>query len=252
MSPPRGRSFLFGVTTLSRAEVSETAEDFAMKGAFAVGVCCLGLVAGCRQPAPAAVIVTPATTEGGAAAASSVAGGESGVAAPAAVPMTHFSQGGVAFDYPAVWTKSAIAGGYLPTMIPQGAGTTVSFSPAGNYYKDTNLSGLQFTYETRPGLSTGGCVALLATNGDAAATKLTTVNGVGFRESSGGDAGMCHHRQATADVVFRGGTCYLFERDFDTICAGVKPGERELTATEMKALERHLDDVFKSVRFGGE
>ena len=69
----------------------------------------------------------------------------------ASVPMKSYTDevGGVSLHYPAVWTFSKTAGSYFPSAIaPNGepVQAVVSFSPQGNYYEHTTLTGLQFLY----------------------------------------------------------------------------------------------------------
>jgi hypothetical protein len=70
------------------------------------------------------------------------------------------------------------------------------------------------------------------------------------------DAAMCHGVKQEVFRTYRksgeGGTCYLFEGDMDTTCVGALDGQRALTATETRALMRHLNAIPQSIRFAAQ
>ncbi len=203
------------------------------------------LLTGCKAPAPAATAdpnpasapATPATPP------------------PQTVPTNGYADAehGISFRYPTVWTTSHDTQGYLPSAILDTPGVhakqTVTFAPLG-VYATTNLTNLNFTYALLRNATAQTCHDAVAKNQDSTGPVTTaTVNGVPFTEISGGDAGMSHRLSITLDGTFRNGTCYLFERDEATIAPGVEQGKRTLTDAEERALQRHLRDIFQSIRF---
>jgi hypothetical protein len=63
---------------------------------------------------------------------------------------------------------------------------------------------------------------------------------------------MCHEAKQEVYRTYRNGNCYLFEGDMDTTCSGVVEGHRDLTATETRALMRHLNAIPQSIRFAAQ
>ena len=77
-----------------------------------------------------------------------------------------------------------------------------------------------------------------------------TLNGVPFAHLATGEAGMMKTESQEAYATWRSGTCYLFEEQLDEIAKGTDDGKtRDLTAAEMRALRRHLNDILQSVTF---
>lgn len=160
---------------------------------------------------------------------------------------------GVRFSYPVVWTLTTSPSGYLPAAI-QGDRVhivqSVVFSPEGNLYEQTNLSGLAFTYALASVPDAAACSAFVTGNTEASGPAThTAIAGVPFTEIGGSDAGMSHQLVFTIDSTWRNGQCYLFERDEATIAPGVQEGKHPLTPQQDRALQRHLREVFESVRF---
>ncbi len=219
-----------------------------------VSVAACGLVAfvltGCQQQHPPAATPSAVGSRSPSTATSTAAAGH-----PQTVPTSGYvdAERGLSFRYPTVWTRSHSQQGYLPSAILDTPGVhgkqTVTFEPLG-VYASTNLTNLNFTYALLRNATAQTCHDAVAKNQDGTGPVTTAmVNGVAFTEISGGDAGMSHRLGITLDSTFRNGTCYLFERDEATIAPGVEPGKRTLTDMEEHALQRHLREVFESVRF---
>ena len=60
---------------------------------------------------------------------------------------------------------------------------------------------------------------------------------------------MCHGAKQEVYRTYRNGNCYLFEGDMERDCFGEVDGQRDLTATETRALMRHLNAIPQSIRF---
>ena len=173
----------------------------------------------------------------------------------ASVPMKSYKDetGGVSLRYPSVWTFSNTAGSYFPSAIaPQGepVQAVFSFSPKGNYYEGTTLTGLQFLYRRQQTATRQDCESILFTNRDVGKLDHLTLHGVPFSHLAAGEAGMMKSESQEAYATWRGGTCFLFEEQLDEIAKGTDDGKtRNLTAAEARALRRHLDDILHSVTF---
>ena len=161
--------------------------------------------------------------------------------------------GGISLHYPAVWTFSKAAASYFPSAIaPNGepVQAVFSFSPQGNYYEHTTLTGLQFLYRRQQAVTRAECESLLLTNRDVGRLERMTLHGVPFSHLATGEAGMMKAESQEAYATWRGGTCYLFEEQLDEIAKGTDDQKtRSLTAAETRALRRHLHDILQSVRF---
>ncbi|MEO6924746.1 MAG: hypothetical protein ABI142_13040 [Bryocella sp.] len=174
-----------------------------------------------------------------------------GVAADANLTTYRDPKTGVSFAYPKVWVVSADSPSYMGGALPPSYGeprASFAFSPKGNLYEKTVLLGLVFSYAVKQAANEAACTEGFATMGNVDAGKRVTVNGIGFTEYVGGDAGMCHEQAHQIDVAYRDGQCVAFERDVNTECYGAGDGKRRLTEQEKKALQRHLDAVMQSVR----
>jgi hypothetical protein len=162
--------------------------------------------------------------------------------------------GGVSLRYPSVWTFSKTSGSYFPSAIaPNGEllQAVFSFSPQGNFYEHTTLTGLQFLYRRQQGVTRPECESILLANRDNGKLEHLTVHGVPFAHLATGEAGMMKSESQEAYATWRGGTCYLFEEQLDEIAQGVDDQKTQsLTAVEVRALRRHLDDILQSVKFG--
>jgi hypothetical protein len=190
-----------------------------------------------------------------AAAASVQARAQGGSQRPAAVPMATYTDpaGDVSFEYPAVWKMDNAAKFYLPPHILAGGvlpRAQVIFSPAGNYYAKTTLTALVFAYVKTQTPTQAACNAALGPI--PAQTDTVAINGVSFQHFDTGDAGMCHGTDQHVYWTYRGGSCYLFEGDMLTSCSGAYPGQRDLTGSEKRALNRHLNAIPQSIRFSPE
>lgn len=163
-------------------------------------------------------------------------------------------EGGVSFQYPAIWTFSRDASSYFSRVIVsegEPLQAVLSFSPKGNYYEHTTLTALEFLYRRKPTPTRQACEALLLDNsGDGDAPAPLTIHGVTYAHLHTGDAGMMKSVDQDGYAAWRGGMCYLFEGDLSEISLGVD-GEknRALTNREHRVLERHMSDVMQSVQF---
>lgn len=162
---------------------------------------------------------------------------------------------GVSFQYPSVWRPSQTGTGDLGqpdfAQVAPKAIITQVFNSKGNYYEDTVLDSLSFSYTVQRHTSAAACAAIPGKAlQNAASSSPVTYNGRQFSESHGGDAGMCHHLAATVDTTLQGIVCYIFERDTMTTCPYVKTKTtpRPLTSDEQTSLARHLDAIMKSVQ----
>ena len=177
----------------------------------------------------------------------------------APVPTESYSDpvGGVSFRYPRVWTRSTLGSSPFGAVIaPDAEHLTgaLSFSPVGNYYAATTLTGLDFLYRRVAEPNHEACVNILTRNPSQSGDRpeQVTINGVRFVHVATGDAGMSKSVSQNAYVTYRSGTCYLFEEDIDEVGRGVVPGKnRSLTVQERKALRRHLAEVMSTVHLAG-
>ncbi len=169
-------------------------------------------------------------------------------------------EGDVSFEYPVVWKMDTAAKFYLPPHILVGGvlpRAQVIFWPAGNYYAKTTLTALVFAYVKVQTATQAACDAA-AMGSIPAKAETVLINGVSFQHFDTGDAGMCHGADQHVYWTYRqsgrqaGGSCYLFEGDMDTSCSGAYPGQRDLTETEKRALNRHLNAIPQSIRFAAQ
>jgi hypothetical protein len=186
--------------------------------------------------------------------------GQSGAPKPAAVPMATYSDpaGDLSFDYPVVWKIDTSPQFYIPPLILQGdrkPRVQVVFSPVGSLYEKTTLHGLVFAYVVAQQPSDEACVQM-AVSPMPDKVETVVINGVPFQHFEMEDAAMCHGVKQEVYRTYRksvgGGTCYLFEGDMETTCLGAIDGQRALTATETRALMRHLDAIPQSIRFAAQ
>jgi hypothetical protein len=187
----------------------------------------------------------------GMAAVGSVA--QSAAPKPKAVPIAIYrdSAGDVSFEYPVVWKIDNSPQFYIPPLILQGdrkPRVQVVFSTAGNLYEKTTLHGLVFAYVKTPQPSPEACAAM-AVDPVPDKTETVMISGVSFQHFELEDAAMCHGVKQEVYRAYRGGVCYLFEGDMDTTCVGAVDGQRALTATETRALMRHLNAIPQSIQF---
>lgn len=161
---------------------------------------------------------------------------------------------GVAFRYPSAWrpwhTGSTM---YAPGLTETAAGAatiTQVFDPQSTQLAKTNLVGLSFAYAVQKTSGSKACTDLMvqASIGGKEAPP-ETINGTSFERAEGSDGTTCHHMQRRVDSATRNGTCYLFERDLETICPGVRgPGDPvALSTDQQRALSSELDRVMASV-----
>jgi hypothetical protein len=159
--------------------------------------------------------------------------------------------GDLSFDYPAVWKLDNSAAFSVPPHVVSGGLSSqarVVFSPAGNVYQRTNLNSLIFVYGKADKPSQEACTAT-AVGSEPQKAETILVHGVSFQHFETTVGGMCHDADQQVYWTYRAGTCYVFEGDMNTLCAGVVDGQRALTAAETQALKRHLDAIPQSIRF---
>ncbi len=168
--------------------------------------------------------------------------------------MTTFAdpQHGVRFVYPASW-RPLVTGGLMAapafTKVAAPAEGTEAFLAQGTPYATTNLVGVSFSWTTRSGLSTDQCAALAKAAVQVQSTSQETINGLVYTKASS-DAAVCHPRTSTLDTVAQSGTCFVFERDEQTLCPDIAaPGKNTpLTSVQQQTLQRALDVIMSSVQ----
>ena len=90
----------------------------------------------------------------------------------------------------------------------------------------------------------------MLTNRDVGKLEHLTLHGTPFAHLAAGEAGMTKAESQEAYATWRGGTCFLFEEQLDQIAKGTDDQKtRSLTAAEIRALRRHLNDILQSVTF---
>jgi hypothetical protein len=160
---------------------------------------------------------------------------------------------GVSFKYPSVWVTSDKNPSYLgqaymsETAHPR---ASFSFSPVGNLYEHTLLLDLAFSYFVAPMKDSASCTKSVAdAQSETVKPKAVEIHGIHYQQFDGAQGGMCHQQANQLNVTYRDGQCFVFERDFDTQCYGADETRRKLTNAQMKALQRHLDEIMQSVVF---
>jgi hypothetical protein len=161
---------------------------------------------------------------------------------------------GATFQYPSVWTQITDTANFTNSLVAENSSIkptfVVEFSPKGNLYEHTNLSGLDYVYFSVPASDIMACAKLGDLNqGEKPKPTNATIHGVRFQHSSGNDAGMSHQLNSDAYSIYRNGNCYIFEEVFRTVSRGVIEGAHDLTNAQMKALQRHLDAITQSIVF---
>ena len=155
----------------------------------------------------------------------------------------------VSFEYPSVWIHSRQNTMPFPPAIAAAGEpleAVVAFSPRGNYYAATNLTGLQFAFRKVARPAAADCPPLVS--GADRQSRPEIIHGLQFTHIVAGDAAMSKSVDQQVYVTFLKGTCYLFEEDLGEIGVGVVDGQRALTAKEQAALHRHLAAIMDSVR----
>lgn len=175
-------------------------------------------------------------------------------ATPAPVPMSTFqdTETGVRFRYPLVWKQVSPTDEYASSAIWSSGETPkimVAFSPKGNVYAKTSLELLSFIFLVPVVHSEPECLNRVLKNDALKSFDKKTIHDVVYQHGSGGGAGMCHGQNYDVYATYRGGRCFVFEKDFNTHCTSSDDGTRELTSTEEKALQNHLDGIMQSVTF---
>jgi hypothetical protein len=171
---------------------------------------------------------------------------------PIPISIYQDAETGVRFQYPVVWKQVSDGSDYLaPSVLKPGehAKVIVAFSPKGNLYEKTNLSGLTFTFLAPVVHSRSECMDRVRKDPSIQHSSRQTIHGITYLHGSGGDAAMCHQQSAEVYATYRSGSCFVFEKDFNTSCAFPDQGRRELTQSEREALQRHLDAIMEIVSF---
>jgi hypothetical protein len=161
---------------------------------------------------------------------------------------------GVTFQYPSVWKQVADPASYTQSMVAENSLIkpvfVIEFSPKGNLYEHTNLTGLAFLYFAAPSPDVMACAKLGDVNlGESPKPTNSTIHGVHFQRSKGSDAGMSHQLGSNAYSIYRNGVCYIFEEVFMNISRGVIESAHDLSNAETKALQHHLDAITQSIVF---
>ncbi len=127
---------------------------------------------------------------------------------------------------------------------------TEAFLAQGTPYATTNLVGVSFSWTTKDGLNAEQCAALAKKAVRVRTSSQEAINGVAYTRVNGSDAGMCHQVSSTLDTATHSGTCFLFERDEETVCPDIKAPAKDavLTSAQQQTLQRALDDVMSSVQ----
>lgn len=163
------------------------------------------------------------------------------------------AQHGLSFQYPSSWRP----------LVPNGAMAEPDFTAelgpalgseamlAGDTpLADTNMIGISFSWTVKTKSDPASC-ARLAADALPMGTEQPgeSFHGVTFQRGSGSDSGMCHHVTPELDTTFRGGKCYIFERDLETTCPDIKTPSKDtpLRPAQRAALQRSLDAVMGSV-----
>jgi hypothetical protein len=171
---------------------------------------------------------------------------------PAALTTYHDPNGGISFQYSRAWTVVKKADSYSPTTFSNTPGLPKAVRIIQLYgqgrYAQSDLEGLIFTYVRARGWSEEKCQSLANENRDPdnPVKSPQVIHGTHFTVGRSGDGSAGHGKEATIYTTYRNGTCYAFETDFDT--ANFE-GARDLTPSEMRALDRQLDAIMQSVSF---
>jgi hypothetical protein len=161
---------------------------------------------------------------------------------------------GVTFQYPSVWKPVADPADYGMSLVRENSNNitpvfAVEFSQEGNLYDKTNLTGLAYVYFAAPSPNITACAAVGDLNqGQPPKPTQTTIHGLSFQHSTGGDGGMSQWMASDAYSIYRNGTCYIFEEIFKTVNAQVA-GKHDLTKAQTTALQHHLDAITQSIVF---
>jgi hypothetical protein len=173
---------------------------------------------------------------------------------PKPAPLTTFDDpaDGITFKYPSSWKRVQEKGGYCPSMaigsdmygrhVP--VTVAVQFTGKGNVYEHTSLQSLTFQFGTLKGLTDDQCDAI-AKQFPQSGTKSEDMI-LRWTQGRGGECGLNNNIDARVFTNTIADRCYVIEADFDYL-GGAPAGSRDLTPAEHKALQRHLDDIVKSV-----
>lgn len=75
------------------------------------------------------------------------------------------------------------------------------------------------------------------------------IGGVRFRHASGNGDALCNQSSQDVYAAFHRNKCYLFDKQINTICEQHgENGIRDITARELRDINRAFDKVMHSVR----
>jgi hypothetical protein len=169
------------------------------------------------------------------------------------------SQYGVSFRYPANWTLTTEQHFYIPESImtmpkPQSGGKATARSAvfldgkAWPALEDSDLNGVDFVYNTRPGAEMKACTAWLYRQVNSDKSDEQTHGGIAFTHVRTGSAGLCHQVDESIYIHHAGQTCFFFDLAVHTICPGVAEGERNATPQQLDGVRAELQKIFETVR----
>jgi hypothetical protein len=120
-------------------------------------------------------------------------------------------------------------------------------------YSYSNFINAMFYYRIAPELNEAQCYARAKPSTDHPAedgwkTDSQTIDGVRFQHLGGGEPGPCNRNTEDLYATFHRGKCFLFEKNIITSCQ--KTTSRDIGPAEVKQIDRALDEVMQSVRFG--
>jgi hypothetical protein len=127
--------------------------------------------------------------------------------------------GEVSFEYPVVWKIEVVPQFYIdPYIVLSGIKplASVVFSAEGSGYEKTTLAGLTFTFAKAAKGSALAC-STMAAGATTQKTSTVVINAVSFQHFETKDAAMCHEAYQHIYWTYRGGTCWVFEGDMNTI-----------------------------------
>ena len=188
--------------------------------------------------------------------------------APSGLPTYVDIVNGITFRYPASWLLNQGGGSYIPTLILQ----KPTYDPTGPWeykpdgyvaldgrdvprYQNTNFGDGWFLYRGVSGVDDQKCQRKADFIGDPTMPKgewsadWVVIGGVRFRHGWGNGEAMCHESSQSIYSTYRGGKCYLFEIQINTLCPQHVAGLRDITPRELSQINREFDQVMLSVRF---
>jgi hypothetical protein len=177
---------------------------------------------------------------------------------------------GITFRYPSVW-KAGTGFGYLPPALTslesdqpvkgfiyeEGGFNPGGFNPRPEIsgpYAGTNLEGVGVVYSVFPAAKEDACETKAASLAAQAVNPLQEKTGevkIADRAYSIYGTQLAAASQSISGKLYEtyaGGTCYLFETDFEVSAAGLGDGRRQLTPEEKRDIDTHLLNIMQTVR----